>query len=1355
MEALALLMLFLSISSGQDVADCSWKPDAENSELNCHLKTLQTGPAVIPQVQNANTLSMRCSDIYLYESVMHPDQFGTLSQLHELRIEFCKIKLLPAGAFVGLRNLRTLVLQGHNSEWSGSMTMQLQPDTLKNLDKLETVDLADNNIWGLPTGSLCHTPILRTLNLSRNNIVEVSEIGLTEGQNPRDGCQLLHLKTLDLSYNKISSFLPQDLSLAPGLQSLNLRGNRLSVLSDQSLTGLWSLSVLDLSDNHLAALPPTIFHQSNNLQKLFLQNNSLSLLSPDLLSGLDNLLLLNLSRNDISSHLLSESIFSGLTKLVALDMSHNSLTKLHADLLKEQQSLQILNLQYNLLANIAPNCLSSLLNLHILLLSHNHLTELPQTSFASLASLNSLSLDHNRLNLLPAGLFAGSPHLQDLALNNNYLDQVPADIGSLARLRTLDLGENRIQSVSSQQLEKLNNLYGLRLAGNQLSDIDIDVFTNNTNLHVLNIAHNKISNIHQDAFKHLKNLRALRLDNNELKDINGLVSSQKNLKWLNVSTNQLQWFDFAFIPKSLEWLDIHNNKIDKIGNYYSLSSGFNLQTFDTSYNQIKEIEDNTLLSGLKNIYLNNNKIQKIAPESFQSLGNLTRVELQGNELVSMQIDALATSQTALVPEFLLGGNPWLCDCTMEWLKSINQKSSNGGYPRIMDLDAVMCGINGARNSSLVPVLRMESNQFMCQYEAHCIPQCFCCDFFACDCRMQCPEGCACYHDNLWSNNIIQCSLRGHADVPPLIPMDATSVYLDGNNMTELVNPGFIGRRRIRTVYLNSSMIRKVTNFSLEGLTEVRVLHLEDNQIEELAGNEFAGLTMLAELFLQNNYLTTIGAETFSTLKGLTVLRLDGNLLSNFPAWELINNPMMIGVYLAGNMWSCDCEFLRPFLAYQRKLGSKVIDRNDLKCVADHFRGEAITQMENVICGDHVIPDFQSSNVTPLDYTPILVSVLLAVLMIVIGYLLAFTFRTSIKEWLYSKTNYSSGNKNNTIYSGKDKLFDVFISYSVEDRDFVEQSFAPNLEHGTTSYRLCLHQRDFPPTTPVFDTVSVAVESSARALVVLSRSYLSTQWSQIRTPFINSIMTNNTKVVFIQLDDVSSEEISTYQDFKHLLDDSPLVKWGDPGFWNKLRYFLPEPVYLTFHRNVTMRGTLQSSNLYQSVLGNQVGELQHPFGSCSGEPNTATSVEPKCDHGYQPGQQPSIYSMDHTYHSIDNNHIYHTLDPGGSTQNLYLQFQSNSQHIPNRVYINGNLDLVSKLPLPSAHPQVSTIPGHALAFPRPLPAPISNQNQTINSNQPQLTHSTATSPQPTINHNHTNSTSSAKRLLSPEDSEYIV
>ena len=37
---------------GQDVSDCEWSPTTSrhNLELNCHLKTLQTGPEVIPEV---------------------------------------------------------------------------------------------------------------------------------------------------------------------------------------------------------------------------------------------------------------------------------------------------------------------------------------------------------------------------------------------------------------------------------------------------------------------------------------------------------------------------------------------------------------------------------------------------------------------------------------------------------------------------------------------------------------------------------------------------------------------------------------------------------------------------------------------------------------------------------------------------------------------------------------------------------------------------------------------------------------------------------------------------------------------------------------------------------------------------------------------------------------------------------------------------------------------------------------------------------------------------------------------------------------------------------------------------------
>ena len=60
----------------------------------------------------------------------------------------------------------------------------------------------------------------------------------------------------------------------------------------------------------------------------------------------------------------------------------------------------------------------------------------------------------------------------------------------------------------------------------------------------------------------------LRLDSNKLEDINGLLQAQSELQWLNISANYLLWFDYAFIPRKLKWLDIHSNAIEELGNYY-------------------------------------------------------------------------------------------------------------------------------------------------------------------------------------------------------------------------------------------------------------------------------------------------------------------------------------------------------------------------------------------------------------------------------------------------------------------------------------------------------------------------------------------------------------------------------------------------------------------------------------------------------------------------------------------------------------------------------------------------------------------------------------------------------------------
>ena len=93
----------------------------------------------------------------------------------------------------------------------------------------------------------------------------------------------------------------------------------------------------------------------------------------------------------------------------------------------------------------------------------------------------------------------------------------------------------------------------------------------------------------------------------------------------------------------------------------------------------------------------------------------------------------------------------------------------------------------------------------------------------------------------------ECRARGHHNVPTLILMDAT------------------------TLYLNSSKVRRMTNLTFEGLTNLKILHLVNNIIDKVSGEELSSLSKLVELYIQNNQLSTIASDTFSLLFCLATL----------------------------------------------------------------------------------------------------------------------------------------------------------------------------------------------------------------------------------------------------------------------------------------------------------------------------------------------------------------------------------------------------------------------------------------------------------------------------------------------------
>ncbi len=261
-----------------------------------------------------------------------------------------------------------------------------------------------------------------------------------------------------------------------------------------------------------------------------------------------------------------------------------------------------------------------------------------------------------------------------------------------------------------------------------------------------------------------------------------------------------------------------------------------------------------------------------------------------------------------------------------------------------------------------------------------------------------------YAFQTWSSNIIECGNRNHKEVPKFIPMDATSVYLDGNDFGEeaLLNDEFIGRKHLTSLFLNRSSVGVISNQTFKGLTELLVLHLEDNSIERLDdGQEFDELSSLRELYLHNNRIEFILVDTLEPLAGkLQVLTLHGNRLKvDFHIWTVFS-PSLRSLSLRNNDWTCQCDYVQKLKsALKAHPHTKVIDLAEVKCFNDSFSD---TQGNNSsTCGDVLAVSFRSGESfwASLDSIVPVIAVTAASFIIVISLIiLAVAARKPLKSW---------------------------------------------------------------------------------------------------------------------------------------------------------------------------------------------------------------------------------------------------------------------------------------------------------------------------------------------------------------------
>lgn len=278
--------------------------------------------------------------------------------------------------------------------------------------------------------------------------------------------------------------------------------------------------------------------------------------------------------------------------------------------------------------------------------------------------------------------------------------------------------------------------------------------------------------------------------------------------------------------------------------------------------------------------------------------------------------------------------------------------------------------------------------------------------------------------------------------------------------------------------------------------------------------------------MNNNNLTGVDPQSIASLKKATSL----NKLT-----------------LQANPLACDCE--------AQKLWNFIQSNRTV-----------ISDLTKVTCfgKDRLISEMTPGDLCPDNVEWIIGSCLVvAFLGIIVGCLAALYYRyqREIKVWLYARQWCLCLVTEDEL--DKDKLYDAFISYSHKDEEFVVNNLVPKLEEGPRPFKLCIHFRDWLAGEWIPKQIARSVEESRRTIVVLSPNFLESVWGRMefRAAHSQALSEGRARVIVILYGEIGPTD-DLDPELKAYLSMNTYVKWGDPWFWEKLKYALPHPQEFT-------------------------------------------------------------------------------------------------------------------------------------------------------------------------------------------------
>ena len=257
---------------------------------------------------------------------------------------------------------------------------------------------------------------------------------------------------LDLGYNNLSGYIPEEIGYLSHLKSLELRSNNIGGTLPESIGKLTHLWEFYLSGNPISGRIPESIGNLKYLNLLYMESNQFEGELPESFFNLEELRDLWLSNNQLKGQL---SSFTQLKNLVNLGLRGNQFTGSIPDNIASLNELRWLEFSGNPLSSSIPNNIGKLTNLSHLYLNGCQLEGSIPQSIGNLSNLVTLNLGGNQLS--------GS---------------IPSSIGNLTNLEELSLSNNQLSGSIPDEIVKLVNLYEIKLHHNP----DITSLPQNTSI---------------------------------------------------------------------------------------------------------------------------------------------------------------------------------------------------------------------------------------------------------------------------------------------------------------------------------------------------------------------------------------------------------------------------------------------------------------------------------------------------------------------------------------------------------------------------------------------------------------------------------------------------------------------------------------------------------------------------------------------------------------------------------------------------------------------------------------------------------------------------------------------------------